>query len=205
MLTTFLMSSLVALGGVPDDVLTVTAHVEIGRKPGRGDIVLEVKFKDGYASDKDGITHPILQIDVPASIKLQGRELTDYRSLSGNEFLNEPYERLVKDATTRIPFSTKRGADSGQAVIGLNILAYVTSTSGDGSWFVRKRLEIGTADGSKAKEVSATNSKWGKEPILHIGDKATTFALPRADGSTVSLDSYLGEKNIIVTTYRAFW
>lgn len=205
MLTTFLMSSLVTLGGVPDDLLVVSAHVEIGRKPGRGEVVLELKFKDGYAADKDGIAHPILQIDVPVSIRLAGQEITGYRALSRNEFLNEPYERLIKDATTRIPFASERGADSSQAVIGLNILAYMTSPSGDASWFVRKRLEIGTADGSKAKEVSATNSKWGKEPILHIGDKATTFALPRADGSTVSLDSYLGEKNIIVTTYRAFW
>ena len=57
-----------------------------------------------------------------------------------------------------------------------------------------------------AVEVPATTSKWGvDEKLLQIGDKATDFVLPRADGSEVALEPYLGEKNIIVTTYRAHW
>ena len=59
--------------------------------------------------------------------------------------------------------------------------------------------------GATATEGSANESDWGKGDFLKIGDKAEPFELPRADGSTLSLGEYLGKKNVIVTTYRAFW
>ncbi len=49
------------------------------------------------------------------------------------------------------------------------------------------------------------NSKWGKNQLLKIGDKAAAFMLPRADGEKVGLKQYRGKKNVIVTTYRAHW
>jgi peroxiredoxin len=53
-------------------------------------------------------------------------------------------------------------------------------------------------------EVAPTRSEWGQTQTLQIGDKAEKFALP-SKGSKVSLKKYLGKKNVIVNTYRAFW
>ena len=38
-----------------------------------------------------------------------------------------------------------------------------------------------------------------------IGDKAYSFRLPSAGGPEYSLDSYSGEKNVVLVFYRAFW
>ena len=73
-------------------------------------------------------------------------------------------------------------------------------------FFYRKRLELPVKAGADAVEGDSTDSTWGAdEELLDIGDKATPFVLPRADGSEFDLQSVLGRKNIIVTTYRAHW
>ena len=41
--------------------------------------------------------------------------------------------------------------------------------------------------------------------VLQIGDRADAFTLARADGTTISLADYKGKKNVLITTYRAFW
>ena len=38
-----------------------------------------------------------------------------------------------------------------------------------------------------------------------VGDAAKPFTLPGASGQTHSLDSHLGEKNVVLVFYRAFW
>jgi peroxiredoxin len=38
-----------------------------------------------------------------------------------------------------------------------------------------------------------------------VGDVAPGFMLAAATGSGRSLDSYRGEKNVVVVFYRAFW
>ena len=43
------------------------------------------------------------------------------------------------------------------------------------------------------------------EKLLKIGDKAPAFNLPRPDGTAFDVSQWLGKKNVIVTTYRAFW
>ena len=59
---------------------------------------------------------------------------------------------------------------------------------------------------ARAKEADRNASDWGENKRrLQLGDKAALFELPRADGSTVPLAQYLGRKNVLVTTYRAFW
>ena len=74
------------------------------------------------------------------------------------------------------------------------------------SWRFAQRFELPLEPGVEAEEVAADESSWGvDEELLQIGDKAVDFELPRADGTTVKLSDYLGKKNIIVTTYRAFW
>ena len=104
----------------------------------------------------------------------------------------------------RIGFKLRR-RPSADDQFGLNILAYVGSKSGDESWFVRRRLTLPLKPNATAVPASPDVSDWGKEDLLQIGEPAAAFSLPTADGSTVSLDQYLGKKNIIVTTYRAYW
>lgn len=38
-----------------------------------------------------------------------------------------------------------------------------------------------------------------------VDDVAEPFTLPGASGKTHSLDSHLGEKNVVLVFYRAFW
>ena len=38
-----------------------------------------------------------------------------------------------------------------------------------------------------------------------VDDVARSFTLPSASGRTHSLDSHLGEKNVVLVFYRAFW
>ena len=71
--------------GYSTDALTVGQEYEV---------VLDVQFNDGWSGSEAGIGAPILQINVPDSVELTGKVLTDYKALSRNEFLNEPFERL---------------------------------------------------------------------------------------------------------------
>ena len=38
-----------------------------------------------------------------------------------------------------------------------------------------------------------------------VGDTAVPFELPSASGESYSTDSIVGEKNIVLVFYRAFW
>ena len=37
------------------------------------------------------------------------------------------------------------------------------------------------------------------------GEMAQLFQLPNADGDLVSLESYRGDKNVVLVFYRGFW
>ena len=84
------------------------------------------------------------------------------------------------------------------------MLAYLTSKDG-GAWFVRRRFALPLEPGAVARSVPATRSDWGESDLLQLGDQAPDFELPRADGTTVALSSFKGRKNVVITTYRAFW
>ena len=40
---------------------------------------------------------------------------------------------------------------------------------------------------------------------VNVGDLAPTFMLAAASGADVSLESYRGNKHLVVAFYRAFW
>ncbi len=196
---------LVATGPVPDDAVTVSARLDapslsVGQKY---EIILDVKFKKGWSGGRAGIKAPILQIDVPPSVKLTGKVLESYRELSRNEFLQEPFERLAKKRRERIGFELIKEPKPGEA-FGLSFLSYA-SESPDDAWFIRRRLSLPVAPKATSTPDSAANSRWGQSDVLQIGDEAPDFALPRADGSTVTLAQFRGKKNVIITTYRAHW
>lgn len=196
-----LLIPLMVLTPAPPEAVKVSARVEAA--DGGGAIVVEVTFGEGWDASKAGIPAPILQIDVPPSVQLTGKVLKTRQELSRNEFLHEPFERLIEKSPLRIGFKlTGDAADTER--FGLNVLAYVGDGSTD-AWFVRQRLELAITPGSTGKLMPATTSHWGEEDVLQIGDKAVGFTLPKADRSKVSLKKYLGKKNVIVTTYRAHW
>ncbi|MCH7884194.1 MAG: hypothetical protein IIC01_03000 [Planctomycetes bacterium] len=195
------------LGSTPpsNDQVTINARIEADRlEVGQEyEIVLDVRFKANHSASEAGMPAPILQIQVPPSVRLSGKVLSSHKELSRNEFLHAPFERLMKDAPTRVPFTLVH-EPAPEDQFSLNVLAYVSN--GKGTSFVRRRLTLPVRASATAKEADPNTSDWGvNERLLQLGDKAALFKLPRADGSTVSLDQYLGKKNVVVTTYRAFW
>lgn len=209
MLVTISLVAMLAIGEVPPEALSASASID-GKRLRRNaeyEITLEIETAPGWSATDSGVPNPLLQIDVPESARLSGRVIDSFQALSRNDFLMEPYERLVDKPVIVIPFKPTRHitkAGDGDESFGLNILAYLKSPDGE-THFVRRRLELPLAPKAVAESGDANKSNWGVEDTLDIGEKADDFTLPRADGSTVSLSDYIGKKNVIVTTYRAHW
>ena len=197
---------LVAAATLPDEVLTVTASITAEKlKVGRTyEIVVEAVPGKGLSASSAGLPAPILQLQPPRSVKLVGKTLKKYKDLAANEFLRAPFERMLSESPTHVEFKLRRKPREGDE-FHLNVLAYVSSKSGEDAVFVRRRLVLALAPGASATVISSNSSDWGQKDFLQLGDKAATFKLPRADGTEVALEQYLGKSNVIVTTYRAFW
>lgn len=198
---------LLAAAQPPADVLTVSAELAADElKVGSTyEIVLRVAIADGWSASKAGGPALLLQIDVPPSVKLSGRVLTTYKELRKNEFLQAPFERLLKEREEHIEFQLTQQPEADEH-IGLNILTYVTQDPTKDSFFVRRRLIVPVAARAKGAQSPPTDSSWGIDrDLLQIGDVASDFSLPKAFDPPIGLSNYLGQKNIIVTTYRAHW
>jgi len=175
--------------------------------PGRDlELLVTLSVPDDWSASADGSPSVLVQIDAPDGVGLLGRTVSGFSELSRSNFLELPWEREVRPGETVIPFSI----DPERRVIGLlglsvNAVAYLQDGDGN-NWFVRRRVNLEISPGASASSADqAEVSAWGRNGTLAIGDEAQPFVLPRADGTTVDLSEYLGEKNIIVTTYRAFW
>ncbi len=169
------------------------------------EFLLTVAFPEAVTASKAGAPAPFLQIDVPPSVKLTGRYVETYRDLARNEFLQEPYERLLADEETAIPFELV-AAPAADERIAFSVIAYVSAENEEDAYFLRRRFELPVKGLADAVEVASTTSSWGTdEALLQIGDKAAPFTLPLADGTKLDLAEHLGKKNVIVTTYRAHW
>jgi hypothetical protein len=168
-------------------------------------VELGIDYAEGWSGDDGGVPGAIVQLDVPDSVRPVGRVLTEFRELSRNEFLQAPYERLVRGDEASIEL-TLVGEPGDDDRIGVNVIAYLTNDDGR-AVFARRRVELPVAAGAEGSaDNQALRSDWGTEAAgLQIGEKAPDFTLPRADGSTLTLSERLGEGSVIVTTYRAFW
>ena len=180
-----------------------TERLEVGRP-----LALRVEVTaEAAAFDASGLPAPLLQLDVPDAVRLAGPVVTSHRELSRNGFVDAPWEVLLEGGSADVAFELTAEPAAG-ATIGLNVLLYARTKEGEHA-FVRKRLELPlSADEphAAALEVPATKSDWGaNEELLQIGDRVADLALPRADGSEFALSHHLGERNLIVTTYRAHW
>ena len=160
-----------------------------------------------------GLPAPLCQLDLPECVELSGKKLTSLYSLSRNDFLQEPWERVLKTLPARIPFTLTALPAEGET-IGVNFVTYYGKrVDGEGtdeprelSRFLRRRLEVELAPGAEGRRGDDTNSRWGiDEAALQIGDEAQRVSLPRADGTLLDLGEVIGEGNVIVTTYRAEW
>lgn len=172
------------------------AELEIG-------FVLEIP--EEWSASEAGLPQPILQIQVPESVRLEGRYLTEFRQLARNEFLEEPYERAIDPGEMTIPISMLGAPTEGEP-IALNVIAYVSSGAETESYFIRRRIELPLEPGATARSAEqASISNWGVNGTLEIGDRAAAYDLPRASGEIAPMSEALGESNLIVTTYRAFW
>ncbi len=164
---------------------------------------VSVEIGEGWSASAAGIPKPLLQLDPGEGAKLEGKVL-EGRAQARNEYLFAPFERAVDPGSTQVPMQV---VDQNKS-IGVNLVAYVRKEGDDKAYFVRRRVELPLVAGSTASSSSAaTKSTWGPadRQALSIGQKAPDFALPKADGSSVQLSSYLGESDVIVTTYRAYW
>ena len=106
--------------------------------------------------------------------------------------------------TTAVAVAKSMRLDIGPVVDCL--IKYLTTDPAANGWFARRRLALPVKGGAVAKQVDANESNWGRDDkLLQIGSKAVPFNLPKADGEKLALETYLGKKNIVVLTYRAFW
>ncbi len=176
-------------------------HLVVGKEY---EIELDVSFAPGLSASNSGVPAPILQIGVPASAELTGKVLATYQEQARNEFLQEPFERLLAETPARIGFTLLRTPKPDDH-FSLTILAYVSADPDREVRFVRRRLVQPLVAGAHAEKAPSIPSDWGREDLLQLGDRADLFELPRADGSRVALKDLIGTKNVVVVTYRAYW
>jgi len=159
---------------------------------------------DGLSALGGSAPTTLLQLDVPPSVQLEGRVIDDPRQLQRNEFVEEPYERQFDPAGGEVAFRLTGTPAPGER-LGVSVLLFLEDEDG-GRTFVRRRVDLPLTGGtSRTTSSPATDSGWGRNRTLEIGQRATAHDLPRADGTTLELDELLGQRPIVITTYRAFW
>ena len=200
MLAPLILSALLPGADVQTSAFIDADELVVGE---RYEIFLRVKLPENVLASEAGAPAPFLQLDVPPSVRLEGRYLETHDELARNEFLAEPYERLLQDELTKIPFTLVAEPKPDER-IGLNVVAYLTAPDQAPSFF-RTRLEQPVAAGD-AERATKKRSTWGVDPDLwQIGDRVRAVSLPDAAGQSVDLGQWIGDKNVIVTTYRAYW
>ncbi len=206
MISSMITLAVVLGAGVPDNAVQVSAKI-ISRDWGagqRGQIVIEVITGDGWSTTETGLSAPLLQIHAPPNVKLLGKVLTSMTDLKNNEYIHSPYEKLLKESRTRLSFVIEQWPNMAEE-FGLTVLGYVNRKGDNTGYFFRKRLALPLKPDARAREVAATDSTWGTLDVLNIGDKADDFKITSFQDRSVTLSHYLGKKNVIVSTYRAYW
>ena len=183
---------------------------------------LSIQLAKGASGSESGIPGFIVQLDVPAGLRLSGEPITGFEDQRSNQFLMEPWERVVTDEETEIGFIVESGFDPA-STLGVNILGYVgigsgADDSGRKEAFLRRRFELKIEHGAVGQLVDASDSSWGPagdwpagERPLAVGDRAPGFTGPRLnmDAGTPflegSFDLPLGSGPLVITTYRGHW
>jgi hypothetical protein len=203
---TLLAATLLAIGTL-DGPLTVDATISSEPLEVDATFTIDVSMTpgEGWSASDAGLPGYIVQLGVPASVVPDGKILTEHRDLARNEYLQAPYERLVKGNSTSI--AMKLLAEPGQGhTIAINVLGYMTAEDGQ-AVFALRRVELPVRAGASGTATTqATTSDWGTDTAgLQIGDHAPDLTLPHADGSTVSTADLHANGPLFMLTYRAFW
>lgn len=168
-------------------------------------VTVSIDLAEGVSATDSGIPGFILQLDPPQGLELSGKRITEFKQLSRNEFLMEPWERLVKEATVEVQFTLTEKPAKG-ATLGLILVGYVAREPGEDDAFLRRRLELPLVAGAKARKGDELDSSWGPDKaLLTIGDKAPSFELPVLQGGEIELANELDAGPLLLTTYRAHW
>jgi len=184
----------------------VTLRASMPENAGAGGVwqmTVTVEVGTGWDASGGGMPKPLIQLDPGKGATLEGKVLDD-RAQARNDYLFAPYERLVNVGESEIPLWVV----DPDATIGVNLIAYVRKDGQEGAHFVRRRVDLSLSAGSVASSSTlAMHSNWGPPSYttMNIGDRAADFTLPHADGSTLTLSDEIGDQDIILTTYRAFW
>lgn len=153
----------------PEEAVRFEARLDLrptGEQPAAGDraeIRVELAWPDTVSASEAGLPAPILQLDVPACARLTEEHVTGYRALSRNEFLEAPYERLVRDTTASIPLELVAPPAEGDTV-GLVLVAYVSDPAGERVRFLRRRIELPLAPGATSRAGDDLDSSWAPPP-----------------------------------------
>ena len=164
-----------------------------------------IELAEGVSATDSGIPGFILQLDPPQGLELSGKRITEYKQLSRNEFLMEPWERLVKETSVEVQFALTE-MPAKDATLGLILVGYVAREPGKDDAFLRRRLELPLVAEGTARKGDALDSSWGPDKArLTIGDKAPSFELPVLQGGEIELAHELDAGPMLLTTYRAHW
>lgn len=180
---------------------------------------LSIELEEGLSGTDAGIPGFIVQLDPPAGLELVGEPVVKFEDLRDNEFLMEPWERIVEAGESRIEFKVTPEM-AASATLGINVIGYVASDRGPEKGgkevFLRRRFELDLRGGAMAVLGDPMDSSWGpfeslpkeQQPLI-IGDKAPDFVGPtltaRGVGEDASLAAINGNGPLVLATYRGHW
>lgn len=204
-----LLAAALALAGLavpPDEAVQVAARlIAEDLSPGSaGTVVVELDLADGVSASAAGLPAALLQLDVPAGLVLDGPFLDSLGERARNDHLHHPYERALEGGRAEVGFRVAEEGLAEDARLGLVVTGYVTTS--DDAFFLRRRLELPLRPDARARPGDDGDSAWGPdEQLLRLGQRAPAVSLPGPDGTTVDLAAHLGQRNLLLVTYRAFW
>ena len=198
----------------PVDSISVTASVtSTSLEPGAAATAqLQIELANGVSASASGLPGFIIQLDPPDGLDLVGKEVVTFEDQRDNEFLMEPWERLLEGTQLDIEFKTA-AALAEDATLGVIVLGYVSSADGKTSAFLRRRIELPLRAGATSVPGDDSDSTWGPRPDhpagaskgLNIGDRAANWTLPTLKGPAFSPAAWLGKEPTLVVTYRGHW
>jgi len=166
---------------------------------------IEIELAEGWAATAGTLDKPIVQIQVPDSCSLDGRYLSSHADLAKNEFIQQPFERLVAlDEPTPVPFTVDAAPGESDA-FRINVIFYASPGEDSATELVRARVELPVRAGAIARSIASVPATWGEGEEYGPGDLVEGFTLARGDGTSLDISPWLGEKLVLVTTYRAYW
>ena len=165
---------------------------------------LEINLSEEADVGAGGLPELLLQIDPPASVRLEGPYLESYEELAKNEFLAKPYERLFEGTRVEAAFELVTAPAEGET-IGLIVVGYL-NPGGDAKPVFLRRLELPLVTEAWAEPGNDRDSSWGAESsLLQIGDRLPDIELTALNGLNLNVNAERADAPLFLTTYRAFW